>query len=300
MLGIIIRSIKSAKGVRWSMLAEISEVTRKIERLKEWFGKSESVIVAYSGGVDSSLLAVVAYDVLRYRSVAVLADSPAVSRSEIRSAMLLAEKMGFSCKVVMQDDLSNVDYVRNAPDRCFHCRSALVSLLREVAEKEGIELIVDGTNVDDLGSFRPGIKALREGGSRAPLVELGFGKKDVREMAAELGIPVHDKPSNSCLSSRIQYGQPVTKEALERIERAETFICNYLGLKAVRVRDHGNLARIELLPNELGNILNLEKIERVDRELKNLGYTYVTLDLQGYRSGSMNEIFKAKPKLPIV
>jgi uncharacterized protein len=247
-----------------------------------------SVLVAYSGGVDSALLLKVAVDTLGERAVAVLASSPAYDPEETEEAIQLAARMGARLERVETRELDDPRYAANAADRCYFCKVELFDHLEPVARRLGLAALAYGMNRDDRGDWRPGQRAARERGVRAPLDEAGMGKEDIRTLARHLGLPVWDKPSEACYSSRIPYGTPVTVEALAQIGRAERAL-RRLGLRQVRVRHHGQVARIELDPDDFPRLLDGELRTRVVAELREAGYVYVALDLAGYRTGSLNE-----------
>lgn len=255
------------------------------------FGK---VVVAFSGGVDSTLVACLAKVALDDNAIAVTADSPSLSGSELEDARLLAEEIGIKHMVIRTEELSDARYTSNPTNRCYFCKKELSKKLKRLAAEVGASAIVDGTNADDLLGHRPGAAALVEEGVRRPLAEVGMTKAEVRELAKLLALRNSDKPSMPCLSSRIQYGQLITPERLQRIERAEEFVRRLTGAKALRVRDHGNLARIEVAPAERKLLFSEDLLEKVGKALRELGFTYVCVDALGYRSGSMNEPIPGK------
>ena len=244
------------------------------------------VVVAYSGGVDSAFLSAVAHDVLGDDAVAVTAVSPSLSARELADARRLAARRGWRHRLVETDELSRPGYVENSPDRCYWCKAELFDVLTPVARELDARIAV-GTNADDLGDFRPGQRAAREHGVAAPLVDAGLTKADVRRLSRALELPTADKPASPCLASRFAYGVAVTEERLARIEAAEEFIRS-LGFVVFRVRDHGDIARLEVEPEDVARAVELR--EEISKHLAGLGWRYVTLDLAGFRSGSMNEV----------
>jgi len=246
------------------------------------------VLVAFSGGVDSGLVARVAYDALGKDALAVIADAESLPRRDLREALQEAEEIGIPVRVLPLSELANAAYVANPRNRCYFCRKVLGQALRPLAAELDFPTIADGVNRSDLGDFRPGIAAMDEEGFWHPLVEFGLGKAEVRSLARRLGLSFHDKPSNACLSSRIAYGEVITLEKLERIDTAEEAI-RALGFRVVRVRAHEGLARIEVPQEDLPRLLAPGVREKVEQAVRDAGFVYVTVDLRGYRSGSMNE-----------
>ena len=270
------------------MLPEISN-PGKLKNLEEILESLQSVIVAYSGGVDSAFLAVVANNVLGERALAVTAYSPSLTEVELNNAVELANKMKLNHRVIETTEVERPDYKQNTTARCYFCKDELYTQLGNIAQTEGYVSIANGTNLDDMSDFRPGLKAAKKYGVRSPLAESEFTKSDVREYSRRIEIPVWDKPSQACLSSRIPYGTVVTVEALTKIAKAEGFL-NDLGLRQFRVRHHENIARIEVEPSEFGRLIETSVRESLVEYFKSIGYTYVTMDLLGFRSGSLNEI----------
>src|SRR5467141_2782224 len=246
------------------------------------------VLVAFSGGVDSGLVARVAHDALGDNAIAVLADAESLARWELDEAVSEAAEIGIPLKVVRVSELANDRYVANPTNRCYFCRKELGAALMPLAADQGYQVIADGVNASDLGDHRPGIQAMNEAGFWHPLVDFGLAKADVRALARELGLSFHDKPSNACLSSRIAYGEVITMEKLDRVEAAEEAI-RALGFSIVRVRAHSGIARIEVPPEDLVRISEPGIAAKVVDAVRAAGFVYVTIDLRGYRSGSMNE-----------
>jgi uncharacterized protein len=262
----------------------------KYQRLQEILHDLESVAVAFSAGVDSTFLLRVAVDALGPESVvAVTGRSDSLARAELEQACALADALGAEHVVLDIDEFENPDYVANPPNRCYHCKAALYTHLQRFVSGRGIKAIVSGTNADDFGDFRPGLKAGREYGVRAPVAEAGLTKADIRELSERLSLPTHDKPASPCLSSRIPYGEAITAEKLRMIEAAEAFI-REMGVRECRVRHHHNLARIEVPPEFVPMLAEPGNAAKIDEHFRSLGYAYVALDLRGFRSGSLNEV----------
>lgn len=252
-----------------------------------------SLLVAYSGGVDSTFLLKVAKMTLGGRVMAVTATSLTYPKREHDEAQKRAKEFGVRHMTIVSEELDIPEFSDNPPDRCFYCKKELFSRLREIAVREGMNYVADGTNLDDVGDFRPGMKAAEELGVRSPLKEAGLTKQDIRELSRELGLSTWDKPSYACLASRFPYGDKIVPEGLRMVAEAEDYLHD-LGFRQLRVRHHGNLARIEVPKGEVGRFREEGLRAEVVEKLKSIGYTYVTLDLQGYRSGSMNETLDAR------
>ena len=259
-----------------------------LELLVRWFSENgDRALVALSGGVDSAVVALAAKEALGKGALAVTADYRTLAEEELDTARRVAQEIGIAHRIVQYDELENPDFVKNDGMRCYHCRTELGEHLVEEAGREGITLVVDGTNLDDLSDYRPGIKALREHGVRSPMAELGIDKKEIRKIAKDRGLSIFDKPSNACLASRIPTGTEVTYEKLRKIEKSEIAVKSIFGVRQVRVRDHGEVARIEVGRDELGRILDSEKLALVDVKLKELGFKYVSIDAAGYSPGKL-------------
>lgn len=276
-------------GGEWQVAA-VSDV--KLAKLCDLLRSYGSCVVAYSGGVDSVFLARVAWDTLGERALAAIADSPSLPRRELEEALTLARDHGFPVRVVRTREFNNPEYLANPNNRCYFCKHELFTELAPLAREQGFAVIAYGENASDVGDFRPGAQAAAEFQVRAPLKEAGLTKAEIRELSAKLGLPTADKPQMACLSSRIPYGEPVTPEKLRMIEAGENVLRD-LGFHDVRVRHHelklGHLARIEVGPGEMEKFLANGTAVRVAEAIKQAGYAHVTLDLQGYRRGSLNE-----------
>jgi uncharacterized protein len=261
----------------------------KSELLEENLASVGSLLVAYSGGTDSAYLAYAAHRALGERMLAVIADSPSLPRKELADAMAFADRHGIRVRVLQTHELEKPEYARNDAQRCFHCKSELFTQMEEARVRMGFERLAYGMNLDDRGEFRPGQRAAEMHGALAPLVDAELSKQEIRTLAREAGLELADKPASACLSSRIEYGREVTAENLAQVERAEEAL-HALGFAQVRVRHHGDLARIEIAREDLGRALTLSMLDRLTEVVRTAGFLYVTLDTQGYRSGSMNDV----------
>jgi uncharacterized protein len=247
------------------------------------------LLVAYSGGVDSAFLAWVASRELAGNMMAVLADSPSLARSQKRDAVAFAEEQQIPLTIVNTEELDRLDYRRNDGARCFHCKDELFTVMEGFRQQNGYETIAYGVNMDDQGDYRPGQKAAHLHGVAAPLLDAELSKEDIRRLAQEAGLRVWDKPASACLASRIEYGRGVTREALSAVEQGEE-VLRQLGFRQFRVRHHGQIVRIEIAKDELARAMTTEMAAEFTRVFKALGFTYVTLDMEGFRSGSMNAL----------
>ena len=267
-----------------------AELAQKYAALEEALRELGSVVVAFSGGLDSAVALHVAVRTLgREKVLAVTGRSPSVPSAELSTVTALAAEAGAAHEFVDTSEFEDANYRANPSNRCYYCKSELYGVLTRLAADRNLAAVISGANADDLGDFRPGLQAARENQVHAPLADAGLTKAELRQIAAELGLSIHDKPASPCLSSRVQYGEEISPEKLQRIDIAETFL-RELGFRECRVRHHDNLARIEVPAHELPRFADEQLRTRVERRLRGLGYQYVTLDLRGFRSGSMNEV----------
>jgi uncharacterized protein len=264
-------------------------VNVKLERLHSLLTDMGGVVIGYSGGVDSTMLAAVAKKILGDRAVCVLASSETYPASEVGEALETAAKLGIGVIQIDTDELRNEAFAANTPDRCFFCKTELFGKLIAIGQDRGIQWVADGANLDDLDDYRPGSRAASQLGVRSPLREAGMTKNDIREISHRLGLPTWNKPSFACLSSRIPYGTRIEPDILLRLDKAERFMKD-LGFRQVRVRHHGEIARIEVEPEEIMRVASPEIRRQVTEKFKELEYLYITLDLGGYRMGSMNAV----------
>lgn len=247
------------------------------------------LLVAYSGGTDSAYLAYEAHRVLGREMLAVIADSPSLSRAHLQDAVQFAEESDIPFRVIQTQELDNPDYIKNDGTRCFHCKDELFQRMDELCDRLGFTRIAYGMNLDDIGEFRPGQMAARKHSVVAPLAEAELTKQEIRQLAQQAGLRIWDKPASACLSSRVAYGEPVVRETLRTIERGEEILAG-MGYRQFRVRHHGDMVRLEISREEMARMFSLDEVDRIAADLKALGYKYVTLDLEGYRSGSMNAV----------
>ncbi len=263
----------------------------KLKNLKKILREIQSILIAFSGGVDSTFLVKVAYDTLGGKALAVTAQSPTYPAAELKEARQLARKIGIEHLVIDSEELNNQDFVQNSPRRCYFCKKELFSKLVNLAGEKGIRWVADATNSDDEDDFRPGREAAKELGVRSPLLKAKLGKNDIRYLSRKLGLPTWDKPASACLASRFPYGEKITEEKLKRVDKAEVFLRAF-GFGQLRLRHHDNLARIEVGKENISAFLDEKRRKKIITYLKSLGYLYITLDLQGYRTGSFNESLK--------
>jgi uncharacterized protein len=275
-----------------------STLNEKAERLRQILASRGRLIVAYSGGVDSAFLAWMAHQALGNQMLAVIADSASLARTQLEDALLFARERQIPVEVVETQELQNPAYVRNDSMRCFHCKDELFTVLERYRETGGFDVIAFGVNADDVGDFRPGQQAARQHHVLAPLLDAGLTKADIRELARRADLRVWDKPASACLSSRIEYGREVTPEALRVIERGEDAL-RALGFRQLRVRHHGEIVRIEIAREELPRALTPEMATAFTKVFKQLGFKFVTLDMEGFRSGSMNQLLTAEELLRV-
>jgi len=270
-----------------------AELTSKFEKLKNKFAGLENALIAYSGGVDSTLLLKVAADVLGKKLTAVTAHSEVTPPHDYEEAVIFAESLGVNYIVIKTDELQDANFVSNPPDRCYHCKSMLFKRLSEIAREKKIKWLLDGSNFDDITDYRPGSRAAKEFGVISPLKEAGLTKDEIRALSKEMSLPTWDKAASPCLASRVPYGQVITPEKLSRIGQSEEYLRTF-GIKELRVRDHGDVARIEFPVDKMFLFLDETTRDKIIDKLKSFGYKYVALDLQGFRSGSLNEALGIK------
>jgi pyridinium-3,5-biscarboxylic acid mononucleotide sulfurtransferase len=270
-----------------------SDLGHKRSMLEQSIQTLGSALVAYSGGVDSAFLAWEMHRILGGEMLAVIADSASLARTQLEDAIKFAEEKGIPIEVIATAEFERPEYIRNDGARCFHCKDELFTVMEQMREERGFQRIAYGVNADDQGDFRPGQKAAGEHGIAAPLLDAGLGKQEIRELARRAGLRIWDKPASACLSSRIEYGRPVTREALSMVETGEDAL-RRLGFRQFRVRHHGEMVRIEIAREEMQRALSPEMAAEFTRIFKELGFKFVTLDLEGFRSGSMNALLTIK------
>jgi uncharacterized protein len=268
---------------------------QKLEQLKSLFAEMEQALIAYSGGVDSTLVAKIAYDVLGDRAIAVTAVSPSVLPEELEDAQIQASEIGIIHKIVQTHEMDNPNYTANPVNRCYFCKSELHDTLKPLATQFGYPYVVDGVNADDLRDYRPGIQAAKERGVRSPLAEVGVTKAEVRQLSQQLGLSWWDKPAQPCLSSRFPYGEEITVAKLQRVGRAEIYL-RRLGWQNLRVRSEGDTARIELPPEKIKEFVLKTDLQAIVSAFQGYGFLYVTLDLEGYRSGKLNQVLSSSQR----
>lgn len=276
-------------------MEDIMTLHEKYNRLKEILKEAGSGVVAYSGGVDSTFLLTVAYDVLGDQVIGVTARSSTYPEREYNEAKSHAEKLGVKHITIVSEELEIEGFSKNPINRCYFCKAELFSKIKLQADKYGLKHVFDGSNLDDTADYRPGMKAAKEQGVISPLKEAGFTKDDIRKLSKELNIPTWDKPAFACLSSRFPYGKEITAEKLSMVEKAEQYLLD-IGFRQIRVRHHDEIARIEVEPNERAKFFDLNKMDQIGNEFKRIGFKYVTLDILGYRTGSMNEVLSEEEK----
>jgi len=264
----------------------------KFSQLLNWFDDKTGVLVSLSGGVDSALVAYAAFQKLGNRSFAVTADYKTLSKDELDSAKQIAAEIGIQHIIINYNELENEDFVKNDNNRCFYCRDELSQKLIETAKQFQLDVIVDGTHIDDLGDYRPGIEALRKNGIKSPLLDVELSKDEIRTICKKIGLTIYNRPSNSCLASRVPWGQRVTAERLARIEMGETIIKQLTGFQLIRVRDLDGVAKIEVEPNNISVLYEKNYLEQIVNKLQMIGFTSVTIDPNGYRTGNLNIIYE--------
>ena len=269
------------------------ELQDKLKQLRCHIEKMGSLAVAYSGGVDSTFLLKVAHDVLQSRVIAVTARSSTYPEREFKEAAEFARSAGIQHIVIESEELEIEGFTDNPPNRCYLCKHELFSKIKEVAGKHFTQFIAEGSNIDDLGDYRPGMQAIKELGIISPLKDAGLGKDTIRILSKQMGLPTWDKPAFACLASRFPYGVKITREKLAMVDRAEQYFLD-LGFKQVRVRHHGDTARIEVSRAELRKFFDLELMDNIYKQFKEIGFAYTSLDLNGYRTGSLNEVIDTK------
>jgi uncharacterized protein len=275
------------------------DLSAKKLRLEEELRALGRTLVAYSGGVDSAYLAWAAHQVSGQDMLAVIADSPSLARTQLQDALAFAQEHTIPIEVIQTAEMERPEYIRNDRQRCFHCKDELFQVMQQFAEKRGFQSIAYGVNVDDQSDFRPGQAAARQHQVAAPLLQAGLSKADIRELAKNAGLRVWEKPASACLSSRIEYGRPVTLEALSAVEQGEEALRG-LGFRQYRVRHHGEIARIEIAKDELPRALTPQMFAEFTRIFKGLGFTFVAVDTEGFRSGSMNAVTSSHPLIKLI
>lgn len=269
-------------------------IEQKLENLHILFAEMDRALIAYSGGVDSALVAKVAFDVLGDRALAITAESPSLLPDDLEDARIQAAMIGIPHEIVQTHEMENPNYTSNPVNRCYFCKSELHDTLKPLALQRGYAYVIDGVNADDLHDYRPGIQAAKERGARSPLAETGISKLEVRELSKKLGLSWWDKPAQPCLSSRFPYGEEITIAKLRRVGQAERYL-RKLGWNELRVRSEGDTARIELPPANIQSFVEMTDLPSLVKEFQSFGFLYVTLDLEGYRSGKLNQVLQRQP-----